>query len=222
MKKTTLIDKATAPDGGVLSLYEQDGHYTIRVGSSDLMSTRRFASEQALARIGCSDIPSATPANVLIGGLGFGYTLREVLALVGQKARVTVAELIPKVVEWNANQAFPLAHEALKDSRVSVVQNDVFTVLQNNPATYDRILLDTDNGPAALSTESNGRLYTNAGLRVVKRALRPGGWVVVWSASEDPAFVRRLSQEGFEVEVCKARAHATSGSIHTLFLGRLK
>lgn len=219
MKKTTLVDKATTPDGQVMGLYEQDGHYTIRVAGYDLMSTRRHASEERLAELGCAGLAENTKAHVLIGGLGFGYTLRATLALVHPQAKVTVAELMPEIVQWNQNPAYPLAADVLKDRRVRIVQKDVGLVLANSKAQFDSILLDVDNGPAALSTERNRRLYQKNGLAEVLKALRPGGRVAFWSAAEDPRFAKRMEDTGFAVKTHRARAHTTSGSFHTLFLG---
>ena len=80
MKKTTLLEKTTAPDGSSVTLDEHDGRYTIRVNGLDLMSTRQHHSEEKLAEIGCQGLLTKKGARVLIGGLGFGFTLRAALA----------------------------------------------------------------------------------------------------------------------------------------------
>ena len=82
------------------------------------------------------------------------------------------------------------------------------------------IALDIDNGPAALSADGNARLYGNAGLQLVRRALRPGGCAAFWSAAPDRAFESRLESAGFAVSVERCRSHGKAGSRHTLFLGR--
>jgi len=224
MKKWTLIDKATTPDGGVIALYEHDGDYAIRIDGQELMSTRKHASEEALAALTCRPFIQKRGVRVLIGGLGFGFTLRAALAGLGKDAHVVVAELIPAVVSWNRNPSYPLAAASLADPRVTVVERDVVEVIRSSRSGFDAILLDVDNGPSGLCVESNGRLYNEKGLHHAREALRPGGCLGIWSSQADPLFAKRLGRAGFTVEVQRSPAHAApgkSGSLpHTLFLGR--
>ena len=88
--------------------------------------------------------------------------------------------------------------------------------------SFDSIILDVDNGPAALSTGGNARLYDYTGLRNARAALRPAGCLAFWSVAPDPAFEKLMAQAGFSVEVRRCRSHGRSGNWHTLFLGRLK
>lgn len=222
MKKWTLLDQATTPEGKTLSLHEHDGRYTIRINGIDLMSTHQHASEEKLAELACAHIRTKPGARVLIGGLGFGFTLRAALASVPADASLVVAEIMGAVICWNANPAFHLAAAVLADPRVKTVQRDVADVMKEERAGFDSIILDVDNGPAALTTASNGSLYRRSGLLLAKSALRPGGCIGYWSAGADPAFAKLMSGVGFAVDVQRARAHATSGGWHTLFLGRLK
>jgi spermidine synthase len=220
LKKRTLIDQAQAPDGTPISLFEQDGVYSIRAGAVELMSTRQHSSEEKLAQLACAHVRGVRGARVLIGGLGFGFTLRAALSAVGPDAAVVVAEILAAVIGWNRNAAFPLAADALADGRVSVLQQDVGEVIRDARGSFDSIILDVDNGPAALTTAGNHRLYTEVGLRAIRAALRPGGCAAFWSAAPDRAFERLLVGAGFAVEVQGCRAHGNSGSRHTLFVGR--
>jgi len=95
----------------------------------------------------------------------------------------------------------------------------VIDLLAKHPAAYDAIILDVDNGASGLSTGSNSRLYSSAGLGLAGAALRPGGCLAIWSAGDDPAFVERMRRSGFSVTVERARTHATGGGWVTLFLG---
>lgn len=220
MKKWTLLDRALTPDGKALTLHEHDGNYTIRVDGADLMSTRQHTSEEKLAELACAGLRERRGARVLVGGLGFGYTAKAALAAVGPDARVVIAELMEPVILWNRNPAYPLAASTLADPRVEVVSGDVADVLRARAGAFDAILLDVDNGPAALSSPRNAPLYGETGLAAVHSALRPAGCVGYWSAVEDPAFEKRMRKAGFAVEVESARSHRTGGSRHTLFLGR--
>ena len=135
---------------------------------------------------------------------------------------MAVAEILGAVIAWNRNAAFPLAADALADPRVTVLQQDVGEVIRGERSSFDSIILDVDNGPAALSTGGNARLYDPVGLRDARAALRPAGCLALWSVAPDPAFEKLMAQAGFRVEVLRCRSHASSGRWHTLFLGRVK
>jgi spermidine synthase len=219
MKATVLRDQATTPDGRTMTLHEHDGDFTIRVGGVELMSTRQHHSEERLAEMAAARLKKRPRPRVLIGGLGMGFTLRAALARLGPEARVVVAELMPAVVAWNLDPAYGLGADALADRRVELVTGDVIDLLAKHPAAYDAIILDVDNGASGLSTGSNSRLYSSAGLGLAGAALRPGGCLAIWSAGDDPAFVERMRRSGFSVTVERARTHATGGGRVSLFLG---
>jgi len=221
MKKWTTVGHALTPDGKTISLHEHDGSYAIRVDGIPLMSTRQHASEETLAELACAHLRDVSRAHVLVGGLGFGFTLKAALAALPADASVTMAEILGAVIEWNRNPALPLAAEALADPRVTVLQQDAGEAIRKARASFDAIILDVDNGPAALSTGGNARLYDAAGLQKARAALRRGGCLAVWSVAPDPAFERLMAQAGFAVEVRRARSHGSSGRWHTLFLGRV-
>jgi hypothetical protein len=94
VKKWTLVDKTLTPDGKTISLHEHDGSYTIRVDNAELMSTRQHASEERLATLACAHVKGIRRARVLIGGLGFGFTLQAALSAVAADATVVVAEIL--------------------------------------------------------------------------------------------------------------------------------
>jgi spermidine synthase len=159
---------------------------------------------------------------VLIGGLGFGFTLKGALFALAADATVVMAEILEAVVAWNRNPCFNLAADALADPRVIVLQKDVADVINESRGSFDSIILDVDNGPAALSTEGNYRLYDCEGLHLIRAALRPKGCVAIWSAAPDPAFEKLMARAGFAVEVQRCRPHANSGGWHIIFIGRVK
>jgi len=131
-----------------------------------------------------------------------------VLELVGKNAEVWVAELLPEVIDWNREFLADLNGALLDDERVNIFAGDVFDCIeQSGPANYDAILLDVDNGPAALVQSGNARLYDRSGLAMIFDSLRPGGRVAFWSADPEPAFLRQMRKTGFEVEEVKAKTH---------------
>lgn len=169
------------------------------------MSSRVHASEDALGALGCERARTLTEPRVLVGGLGMGFTLRAALDVLAPDASVQVTELLPAVVEWNRGPLGELARRPLDDPRVRLEEADVVLTLRASPGRFDAVLLDIDNGPAALTSSSNALLYTRQGVAAAQASLRPGGVLAVWSARGDRAFERRLRGAGFSV--ARARVH---------------
>src|SRR5690554_3571990 len=104
MKAINKLATAIIPNnGGELTLYHREDEFSIRLSGvrGELMNSRLYNSEEELAKLGCAHIKNKDNAEVLVGGLGMGYTLAAALACVTANSRVTVVELIPEVVEWN-------------------------------------------------------------------------------------------------------------------------
>jgi spermidine synthase len=220
LKKFERLGEATAPDGSVLTLHRHDGSYVIRVNGVELMSTRRHQSEDQLAESVCVPLRDTPGAQVLVGGLGLGFTLRAALRSLGADARVVVAEIMAEVIRWNENPEYDLAGEALRDARVELRHEDVARVLAHGKGAFDAIMLDVDNGADPLTTAGNARLYRDAGIRLAVAALKPAGRLAYWSADRDPGFESALRRAGLTVEVSSVRAHTTSGAWHTLFVAQ--
>lgn len=218
MKPVERLGQAVAPDGSVLTLYRHDGAYSLRVDGHELMSTRRHHSEDALAELVCAPLRDHEGARVLIGGLGLGFTLRAALRSLAPDARVVVAEVVEEVIRWNRDPGYALSAEELRDPRVELRHDDVANVLQASGGGFDAIMLDVDNGAAALTTRGNAGLYRAEGIRRAVAALRPGGRLAYWSAGEDPAFEKALRRAGLAVEVNRVRAHPTLKAWHTIFV----
>lgn len=220
MKRWMLVGVSQASgDGKELRLYRRDEEFSIRVDNRELMNSRLHGSEDALGELACARISDCPRPQVLIGGLGMGYTLRAALQGLSAKARVIVAELIPEVVEWNRGPLGTLAGYPLRDDRVTVREADVAGILREEQGAYDAILLDVDNGPSGLTRNENDWLYDRSGLSAAFAALRPGGVLAVWSAGPDQAFGDRLRKTGFKVEEVRARARAArGGSLHAIWI----
>jgi spermidine synthase len=159
------------------------------------MTSRAHESELELARLGCARIADRQNPTVLIGGLGMGYTLRETLDRLQPEATVVVSELIADVVSWNRNFLGELNSHPLRDPRVELKLGDVTRLIQESEHAFDAIMLDVDNGPEALTSAGNDRLYSREGLQACMRALHAKGCLSLWSGSIDNAFEKRLRQE---------------------------
>jgi spermidine synthase len=217
-----LIATATVPGGeGELRLIRHDRDYMIVLGNNELMSTRRWGSEVALAEMAIARLAGRKSPHLLIGGYGMGFTLRAALAKLDGAARVTVTELVPEIIEWARGPMAQLAAGCLDDPRVMLEIGDVCETIDDLPGGFDAILLDVDNGPDGLVREENNRLYSRRGLASARAALRPGGVLAIWSASADPAFRRRLEKAGFAVDEVKVAARSNGkGSKHTIWFAR--
>jgi spermidine synthase len=213
-----IIDVAYTPDDIELTLCERGPELVIRQHGIDLMSNRMFGSEQEMAALAGFSRPGS---EVLVGGLGMGFTLRAVLDMLPERGRVTVCELMQAVVTWNEGRLGPIAGHPLKDPRASLIVADVGDVLRRWPGRWDAILLDVDNGPQAFTQEANESLYTVRGMNIARSALAPRGTLAVWSAFEDREFQRRMGKAGFVVEAHQVRGRGVDrGPWHWVYVGR--
>ena len=205
-----------------LILSRRGEEFSIQISGyvSELMNSRMHFSEDLLAEWGCEHLRGKAGASVLIGGLGMGFTLAAALRVLGPGACVTVAELVPGVVEWNRGPLGECAGRPLDDPRTRVHIGDVGELIRRPNAAYDAILLDVDNGPDAMTHPENEQLYSLAGLAAAARALRPGGVLAIWSAEKNARFTRRLREAGFRVDERSARARPGKGARHTVWLGK--
>jgi spermidine synthase len=215
------LDTAKIPGGGELRLKQRGTEFSIMLGTNELMNSRLSGSEEALATLAFERIADHKCPHILIGGLGMGFTLRAALAVLPQDAKVTVAELVPAVVDWARGPMAEIHVGSLDDPRVSVHVGDVGTLIAKSKGVFDAILLDVDNGPDGLTREENDGLYSHDGIRKSKAALTRGGVLGVWSQGPDPKFTRRLKDCGYGVEEIPVRAGRTGrGKKHVIWMAK--
>jgi spermidine synthase len=215
------LDAAQIPGGGELRLMRRGGELSIMSGATELMNSRLGGSEEAWATLACGPLRTAERPRLLIGGLGMGFTLRAALAELPASAEVVVAELVPAVIAWAHGPMAELFAGSLEDARVTIRNADVADLIGAARGAYDAILLDVDNGPGGLNREANDGLYSLAGLAAAAAALKPGGVLAVWSATQDAGFVQRLRRSGYAVEEKTVRATRNKrGARHVIWLAR--
>ena len=215
---------ANIPDGETLTLVSHGRDFIIMLGRDELMGTRMQFSEEQLAILALAELDNRKP-RVLIGGYGMGFTYRAALAHLPDGGSVTVAEIVPEILEWAEGPLAELTGESLGDPRGEVVICDVAALIDDandgTCAKFDAILLDVDNGPDGIVRDQNSRIYTRTGLSKAKDALNPGGILSIWSAAPDHKFTRRLKDAGFDVDVREVRARPNNkGPRHTIWFAR--
>lgn len=180
-----LVLREHRPDDGPVSL-------ELRVNGVHVMDTLEVSTERALATAALGLV--GDPRAVVVGGLGLGFTMHEVLAD-SRVEKCAVVEIEQALVDWMRDGTIAQGPGLMADERVTVVVADVAVAMaEARPASYDLVLLDVDNGPGYLVHETNAALYDAPFLRTVRAVLRPGGAVVVWSATESLALATVLGE----------------------------
>ncbi|MFC3833188.1 MULTISPECIES: spermidine synthase [Deinococcus] len=223
MKPWVPLGRATIPGSpDALELWQRGEEFSIRISGyvSELMNSRQHASEEALADYAVPLVAGRPHPHVLVGGLGMGFTLAAALRGLGQTGVVTVAELVPEVVEWNRGPLGEVAAHPLRDPRTRVHVGDVAGLLRASRQQFDAVLLDVDNGPEGMTHTGNDWLYAPKGLAAIRAALRPGGVLAVWSVEAVPRFTAALERAGYAVDVRRARAREARGGWHTIWVAQ--
>jgi spermidine synthase len=165
-----------------------------------LMSSLHTDSERALARVAL-EMHGGTDLNVLVGGLGLGYTAWAALAS-GRVARVEAVELLPQVIDWLEGDLVPLSSELKADDRFRAVHGDVYGRLAGPPGErHDLILIDVDHSPDDRLDGGSGSFYTEEGLERARGHLAPAGVLGVWSYAESSPFSEALRGVFDEVRI---------------------
>lgn len=181
--------------------------YEVKLGDEYLMSSQFTVAERELARLGLAATAGAA-LEVLVGGLGLGYTAAEALAD-DRVARLTVVDALPAVIDWHQRRLLPVSEELAGDRRCRLVEGDFFDLvrtgtlgsLSSSAGRFDAVLLDVDHTPSHVLDPSHADLYTPAGLARLAEALRPGGVFALWSdESAGPAFLADLGAVLDDVE----------------------
>ncbi len=182
--------------------------FEVKLGDEYLMSSLFTESEQQLATLSLA--PLEGDLDVVIGGLGLGYTAVEALKNKMVK-RVMVIDLFQAVIDWHQAGLVPNGEALTKDPRCELRQGDFFDLARTGfdasapERKYDAVLLDIDHSPEHFLNQSNQSLYTAEGLASVRDQLKPGGCFALWS--NDPA------GEDFTAHLGKIFGSATAHNI---------
>ncbi|MDZ7802518.1 hypothetical protein [Thiohalophilus sp.] len=174
--------------------------YEIKLGEDFLMTSHFTASEIALANLGLAELDGAGH-DVVVGGLGLGYTSQAVLAHTTVRSLLNVEALAP-VIDWHQAGLLPLGDLLQRDPRNRFVAGDFFALAHSETGfdpeqpgrQFDAILVDIDHAPDHRLDAQHDDFYQPDGLRALAQHLRPGGVFGLWSnAPPDPAFTDQLA-----------------------------
>ncbi len=165
-----------------------------------LMSSLITVSERALAEKALEMHPGRN-LDVWVGGLGLGFTAREILRS-ERVARVEVVELLPQVLGWLERGLLPCSAYIKSDPRCRVSEGDIFArILESPERKYDLILIDVDHSPEEVLGGSSRSFYLEDGLRKAKEHLAPAGVLGVWSYAGNASFEEALRKIFPEVRI---------------------
>ncbi|GMQ83791.1 MAG: spermidine synthase [Gammaproteobacteria bacterium] len=179
--------------------------YEVKLGDEFLMSSLFTKAEIQLARLGLAEL-EGTDLDIVIGGLGLGYTA--VTALENPSVRsLMVVEVMQPVIDWHRRGLVPLGKELVSDPRCTLVHADFFEIASSSSMGFDRsdvnqrvhaVLLDIDHSPSHWLNPGNGAFYTAQGLRKLAEKLHPGGVFGLWSNDPPDAGFMRLLDSVFQ------------------------
>ncbi|MBK5287729.1 MAG: spermidine synthase, partial [Acidimicrobiia bacterium] len=172
--------------------------YEVKLGDEFLMSSLFTVAEIALADLGLAELGGAD-LDVVVAGLGLGYTARAALADPRVRS-LRVVEALPAVIGWHEQHLVPLGVELTADPRCELVCGDFFAHVESGeplgpeaPDRYHAYLVDIDHSPAAVLHPSHASFYTTAGLTRLANRIHPGGVFGLWADGDpDPEFVTVL------------------------------
>jgi spermidine synthase len=212
-----LVDRVIGPDGCLELRRRADRDYLITLDGRVLMNATASRSEEALGRAAAESTAGSESPQLLMGGLGMGFTLRAALDVLPNDARVVVAEIEPAVVRWCEGPLAALNRSALADPRVEVAVTDVADLIGESDGRFHAIALDLYEGVRLPKPGATDPHYGDDALRALRRALRADGVFARWCEQSDPAFERRLARAGFGFERLKV---GRGGRRHSVYVAR--
>jgi spermidine synthase len=205
--------------------------YEVKLGAEYLMSSLFTVAEVELARLGLAAVAGSDSLDVVVGGLGLGYTARAVLD--DPRVRtMSVLEASPAVVEWHRRELLPVDAALVHDRRTRLVVGDFFAwasgepeVATGVPPRVHAVLVDIDHTPRHWLHPRHAEFYSEHGLRRLSARLHPGGVFALWSddpPDDDFRTVLDAVFPGAAAHVVDFANHLTGGtSSNTVYVGSL-
>ena len=189
-----VIDRQKTAHGEIQLQRRDHGVYEIIYNGVFLMASYNDHSERILARAVIENLPpTGVGYQILVGGLGMGFTLQEIV-LCPRVSHVAVVEIEQAVINWNRCYFAEFNGGVLEDPRIALIHADLFDFIFETDGIFDAVLLDVDNGPNWLAIGKNRRLYSEKTTRRIERMLSDQGILATWSSQEDSGYRKRLDR----------------------------
>jgi spermidine synthase len=228
MALSEALERQVDEAGAVLELFRRGEAYDVIVDGKQVMASDARGIERSLVELAMAPLKGRDDITVLLAGLGMGYALRAILDSPGV-TRVDVVESSRAIIEWEARYFAALNGDAVKDARVKLhpLELSVFLkqarhgLIAEPPADgWFAVILDIDDGPAALSKPGNAAFYTDDGIERLESALRPGGVLALWSSQRETELVRRLHARLQNVAEVAVPVELAGRSLDYVYRGR--
>jgi len=185
--------------------------FEVKLGDYFLMSSLYHEAEWQLSKLGLQAVEGEA-LDVVVGGLGLGYTA--VSALEDKRVKsLVVVEFLKPVIEWHQKGLVPMGETLNFDERCRLVHGDFFAMARDVSKSFDpqapekkhdAILLDIDHTPTNVLHQTNTRFYTEEGLLEMATRLKPGGIFALWADGEPEAeFTEHLGRVFAKAEARK-------------------
>jgi spermidine synthase len=204
-------------ENGEVILRQGSAGYEIIVDGQFLMSSASGDSSVALVELGLAKLASRGKLQLLIGGLGLGFSLETALAA-PDVIEVTVLELEAQIIEWHRRDLLGGTVRLLDDPRTTILHQDLLKYIDETENQFDLIALDIDNGPEWLSHEANSQLYAPKNLRRLQEMLKPEGVLTIWSAAATSGLKQSLGRIFGKVEEVEIADHNGEGKQISAFI----
>ena len=165
--------------------------YELIVNGVFIMASYNGLSSELLVRNSVKKL-NLSDSNILIGGLGMGYSVKEACKYRKELKEIHVVEIEPQIIKWNKELLSDLNGKYLTDERVSVINDDFYQYVYSTNVNYNIVCMDIDNGPMMLSSENNIKVYSLDFFRQVKKILMDEALFVIWSCNEDSTLLSNL------------------------------
>ena len=196
--------------------------FEVKLGDEFLMSSLFTVAERALADLGLAMLHNDAGLDVVVGGLGLGYTAANVLAD-GRVRSLVVVDALGEVIDWHRRGLLPCSSTLNDDPRCELHHGDFFA-LDWPSGPHDAVLVDIDHTPRHVLHPSHATFYERTGLERLTSRLRPGGVFGLWSDDPpDEEFLGALGEvfDDARAEVVPFANPLTGGSsANTVYLGR--
>jgi spermidine synthase len=200
-----LLDRRVEDDGVTIELFRRGNEYEVWRDGRRVIASDARRSEQSLVELAVAPLRGRDDVNLLVAGLGMGFSLRAALDAPGVKVlRVDVIERSQAIIDWNEQHFAQLNSDAGKDPRVKVHHADLATFAKQvrlgagddlppqDGGGWFAVVLDVDEGPSGLWRAENAGIYDEEGVARLEGLLRPGGVLALWSAQREPDLHKRM------------------------------